>query len=71
MPAVRTQSAVALGRMGARSQLRTLEQFVDADGIGVPSGRASAWAVTRLTGKPYPELPTIATGVRGWFLEPP
>lgn len=71
MPAVRTQSAVALGRMGAKSQLRTLEQFVDADGIGVPSGRASAWAVERLTGKPYPEIPTITTGIRGWFLEPP
>lgn len=71
MPNVRAMSAVSLGRMGAKSQLETLETFASSDGIGVPSGRAAAWAVARLTGTPYPEIPTFATGVRGWFLEPP
>ena len=71
LPNVRAMSAVSLGRMGAKSQLETLEAFASSDGIGVPSGRAAAWAVERLTGTPYPEIPTFATGVRGWFLEPP
>ncbi len=70
-PGVRAAAALSLGRMRAESQLDVLRLFAGQEGLMSISGRACNWAVERLTGEPYPEMPTTEIGVRGWFLESP
>ena len=70
-PGVRAAAALSIGRMRAESQLDVLRLFAGQEGLMSVSGRACNWSVERLTGEPYPEVPTTEIGVRGWFLESP
>lgn len=69
--AVRAAAALSLGRMRAESQIDVVQLFAGQEGLLSMAGRACNWAVEQITGKPYPEPPTIEIGVRGWFLESP
>jgi len=67
---VRRMSAITIGRMEARSLIRTLKRFADYEKGGMEVGGACQWALNRMTGEPIEE-PPHHEGVRsGWFLEP-
>lgn len=55
-PEIREQSAVALGRMGAAEQTRTLRTFLNADTPNSRVGQACAWSLNRLHGEPIPDV---------------
>jgi len=67
---VRRLSAVSLGRMKAKSQLRELDVFLKAEGTKTAVGFACGWAVEQITGEKAPAPETSIFSVLGWFLEP-
>ena len=67
---VRRFSAISLGRMNASEALPTLERFNESWGIYSTVGYACAWSIERLTGRPFPPMPTPIDYYTGLFLEP-
>jgi HEAT repeat protein len=67
---VRRFSAISLGRMNASEALPTLEKFNEPWGIHSTVGYACAWSIERLTGRPFPPVPTPIDYHTGFFLEP-
>ncbi len=74
MPYVRYSSAIALGRMKAKEQVRQMLDWVGEENL--KSGHVSSepalairWAMTQITGEVYPDLKPILRGKQGWFLE--
>jgi HEAT repeat protein len=70
MMRVRVMCAVALARMGDKSQLERMRRYLGSQAKPVPSSLAIRWAVKELTGEtlPFPEPERILQS--GWFLEP-
>ncbi len=65
---VRRMSALAIGRMGAKSQLPVLKRFlVEAPS---PVGLACAWSIERMTGEAHEFELDGEVPVGGWFLMP-
>ncbi len=61
-------SALAIGRMNAKSQLPVLNEFlVEAP---APVGLACAWSIERITGEVHVFNFDDEAGVGGWFLMP-
>ena len=67
---VRTQCAVAIGRMGSRQEESQLRNFAEMDGMGTYPGHACYWALNRLFGDEIPPVPTIVIGDVGYPLAP-
>ncbi len=67
---VRVMSAVALGRMGAVSQLDRMRRYLGPQVTPKPSSVAIRWAVKELTGEILPAPEPTKIWQRGWFLEP-
>jgi len=67
--AVRVECAVAIGRMGARSQLGSVQRF-DTEQSPVGIRAACRWAVGRITGEPQPAIELSPRRIRDTFLVP-
>lgn len=65
---VRRMSAIALGRMDAKSQLSVLRRF--ADEAPMKSGQASAWSLKRMTGEVHEFSLERPVRSSEWFLRP-
>ena len=70
LPKVRRQSAIAIGRMRASSQLEVLRLFYDWEERSVDVGGACRWAIMHITGEQLPPLEPLRQGLRQFFLEP-
>lgn len=66
---VRIESAVAIGRMAARSQLDSLQRF-DSEQSPVDIRAACRWAVGRITGEPQPTFDLPPRHIRDTFIVP-
>ena len=67
---VRRQAAIALGRMGAKVHLGTLQEFYENGRHDIDIGGATRWAVMRLTGVTLAPIGPQYEPDRHWFLQP-
>jgi len=67
---VKLMSAIAIGRMGARSQLPTLRSQWEPDQGSGFIGAHCAWAIERMTGEKLPPPQPATQELAGWFLVP-
>lgn len=67
---VRRASAIALGRMGARSAVASLRKHMGEDAMDPEVAQACRWAIERITGQPEPPPQPIVREPGGWFLQP-
>ena len=68
--AVRTASAVAMGRIKSAGALDALRARETRDGPGDFVGRRCAWAIEQIEGTPMPPLVSNKDVMAGWFLQP-
>lgn len=68
---VRVASAISLGRMQAKSQIKRIRAYLGSTGSHDPVSLAIHWAIHEITGEPLPKLdrPTISAK-SNWFLQP-
>ncbi len=67
---VRRQAAIALGRMGAKVHLGTLQEFYENGRHDIDIGGATRWSVMRLTGVTLAPIGPQYEPDRHWFLQP-
>jgi HEAT repeat protein len=69
MPRVRVAGAIALGKMKAKSQSRTLRDFAVHAG-DIPLYMAIRWSLREFNGEEIPPPPIATVSKGGWFLGP-
>lgn len=69
-PEVRRASAIALGRMQAKSYAPGLKKLIGPKASTDPVVLGMRWAIHRMTGELLPIIPATPTEATGWFLEP-
>lgn len=67
---VRTMSAISLGRMQAKSQVKRMLDFLGPKVSPFATPLAIRWAVHQLTGELLPDAEPPIESRSGWFLEP-
>ncbi|MCX7422317.1 MAG: HEAT repeat domain-containing protein [Planctomycetia bacterium] len=67
---VRTMSAISLGRMQAKSQVKRMRDYLGSKVEPMITPLAIRWAIHQLTGELLPDAEPSRTSKSGWFLEP-
>lgn len=67
---VRSQAAIALGRMKARGALQVLRRFNKEENVSREIGGATRWAIEQISGQTQPPLETVVERPMDWFLRP-
>jgi HEAT repeat protein len=67
---VQIMSAIALGRMQAKSEAKTIRDMMAGSRSSSQPNMAFRWALTRLTGEALPELERSKFSKSAWFLTP-
>lgn len=67
---VQALSAVALGRMGAKSQIGALRKLMGTNVSPTHPNMAIRWSLVRLTGEKLPDLEPFNFSKSNWFLTP-
>ncbi len=70
LPLVRRMSAISIGRMRAKSQLKPLKELLGGEIHATPVGHAIGWAIEQLSGEKLPVAPARSVVRRGWLIEP-
>jgi HEAT repeat protein len=71
VPQVRMMSAIALGQLGAKDAVPSLEKYVVMPSLSAdPVSNGCAWALEQLTGKQLARPATIERVQSDWFLMP-